>query len=131
MGARSIKLIKYALNANLNKRNPMSNTTYIEEVLDSLVDDLRWYDLTDNDKSEIRDSFKSKLTQTIRDTEVKTAEKFLVLVDNDLLDNKPVIPAYYGTKHDSRERGELVATERLMNQIRFIANQIINTNQED
>lgn len=113
----------------------MSNNTYIEEVTKSFKKKLWWLfdpdSRVDTDRQkEIEYLFKDKINQAIRDTEVKTAKKFLVLVDNDLLDNKQVIPAYYGTKHDSRERGELVATERLMNQIRFIANQIINTNQD-
>lgn len=112
----------------------MSNTTYIEEVLkefdENWIDDVeRCFSDWDNNGHDwelqpyeevlsahewhrdnlegVKHWLKSKLTQAIRDTEVKAAEKFKETVLN------------------------LDSCEKNVDDVIALANEIINTNQED
>lgn len=62
--------------------------------------------------------FETKLNEIREEAVREFAQKIKdMFIDEGFLFNKPVIPPCYGTKANSKERGEQIATERFMLQL--------------
>lgn len=77
----------------------------------------------DNLVEEINTEVQKKVEEAKRELALEIKGLF---IDEEFLFNKPVIPPYGGTKEDSRERGDMVATERFMLQLGGYLNKYIS-----
>lgn len=80
------------------------------------------------DPDDIYEEFEQLLAQEIQTAVQKERTEVLKQIKDIMIDerflNRQVIPPYGGTKHDSRERGEFVATERFMLQLKTLINSL-------
>jgi hypothetical protein len=105
----------------INKYRKEARITYIESpygyIDDTFFDNKVW--------TELEIEFTKLLAQALqaqREELLDTIES--VMIDKDFLFNGPIVPPWYGTKHGTQERGELVAAKRFQEQLLFLINQL-------